>query len=54
MNWMDWTLVGWFVVGIFAAIYQIGKPRRPIDAGDAMLMTAVNAALIAGILVTHG
>jgi hypothetical protein len=51
---MDWTLVGWLVLDIFATIYMVGKPRKPIDAGDAMLVTAICAALIAGILVTHG
>lgn len=53
MNWFDWTLVAWFALSSLSAIAMIGKPRKPVDPGTAMVITAVSAALIAGLLVTR-
>lgn len=53
MNWFDWTIAGYLILGALLTVALIGKPRKPIDPATAVLTIAINGALIAGLLVTR-
>ncbi len=54
MNWFFWTLAAWLAVGALGSVALVGKPRKPIDPGTAMLTVIVNGLLIAGVVIYGG
>ena len=53
MNWSDWVLVGWLLLGAVSVVSVVGKPRKPLAPEVAAWVVIFNAALIAMILFTH-
>lgn len=46
-----WILIGVLTLGAIATVMRIGKPRKPITAGDAAFSVALNILLIAALLI---
>lgn len=49
---MKWFLVVYCTLGALAAVYMIGKPRKPITPGDAIAVVLCNLAIIVIVLTT--
>jgi hypothetical protein len=54
VNAVDWFLIGWLALGTLVSIGQIGKPRKPLEAGTVVLVTIINAAIVVWILMSGG
>lgn len=54
MHWFDYFLIGWFLLGLTLMAAQVGKPRKPLDGSTLAVAVVINAALIAGIVLTAG
>ena len=52
MRWFLWTLIGRDVFNLVLSASQIGKPRKPLEASTFAIMVLLNAAIIAGLLIT--
>lgn len=42
-----WAFVAWFVFSIVVLILAVGKPRRPLSAGNAAASVVITGLLIA-------
>lgn len=51
MNWFLWYLVVVYVLGAAFSVSQVGKPRKPLEAGAAGFAVIYSALVIAGIFV---
>jgi len=47
---MAWVVSGLFLVGMLLSITSVGKPRKPITAGQAAFVALVDVVLIALVL----
>lgn len=54
MNWMDWLVVAYFGVNAFGTIVIVNRPRKPLEPLAAAIVVLIYAALILGVLMTHG
>jgi len=48
---VKWLLVAWLAFGALASVAMIGRPRKPIDHGQAMANVLVSAAWIVAIII---
>lgn len=51
MHWTLWIVVGWFVLSSLALVSQIGKERKPLTAGTAVVSLIMSGALVALIFI---
>ena len=51
MNWLFWFLIGWWAFGALLTVGMVGKPRKPIDPGTAVVTILIHAALIVLLVV---
>jgi hypothetical protein len=52
--WFFWLLVTLMVARPFISITEIGKPRKPVTKGDAILFLVLEPLLIAGLFYYWG
>lgn len=52
MNWFDWLLITWWIVGVLLTISLIGRERKPVTPATAVTVTIINALLIVGLVAT--
>ena len=50
MTWQDWVFVAWVALSIIATTFMIGKPRKPITHGDAIIINLINVAIAAMVI----
>lgn len=46
-----WIIVGFLTLGALLSVANVGKPRKPITAGQAVTIVVINAALIASMVI---
>ena len=46
-----WIAVAFFVFGVCSVVATVGKPRKPIEGGAAVIILIINAGVIA--LLVH-
>ena len=51
MTWFGWFLILFTLLGIAVSIANVGKPRKPLDAGTAAWVFVVQGLLVVGILL---
>lgn len=54
MTWFDWAVVGFIVLSMIGNVSMIGKPRKPISQGQAIVQVIIGVVFIIAILVTNG
>lgn len=52
MTSVDWFLVTLLTVNAIATISLIGKPRRPLTPGVAVLAVAIDTAIVVAIVLS--
>lgn len=45
-----WFMVGWLLLSIILTITVVEKPRKPLTAIQAAVITGINLAMIAGFI----
>lgn len=43
------VFTAFLTLGVLSTIYQIGRPRKPIEHSTAVVTTIINVGLIAGL-----
>lgn len=50
MTWPLWIVFGYLVISTLTTVGSIGKPRRPLESGPAVVAVIIMSAL-AGLVV---
>ena len=51
---MQWFLMGvaaWLALGALSSVSLVGKERKPISGGTAVVKVLIHGALVAGLMV---
>ncbi|WP_161500839.1 hypothetical protein [Embleya scabrispora] len=51
MTWFLYGLAAWWTLSVLLVIASVGKPRQPLTAPMAAVLTILNFGLIAGLLM---
>lgn len=51
MNWFLWFVVAWWILNAVVTVAQVGKPRKPLTAGTAAAVVAIEALFIGGMFM---
>lgn len=53
MTWFEWSLIGFLGIESLLVIGYIGRPRKPITPGSAIITVVIYAAIIVGLVTTR-
>ena len=51
MTWQKWVVIGFLIFSYLVTITQIGKPRKPLEAGTVAIM-GVFQGLFVWLIIT--
>lgn len=52
MHWFLWTLAAWHALGALLVVANVGKPKKPTTGSVAAVIVLIEAAIIAGLILT--